>query len=186
MTTGNRDDDDNCAYVYKKAERMRCGRSREQHRVPGLSHGFVSPEWPEGTIAFTDGTLRDAKDTSKLAPPQPAPETGGEWSVRDFDFHQYGDITLNETQNGVTVAFAYMQGRGPEVRQRAAQIVAEHNWPQRLTTALEGEEFYNLMQTYRLAPVSDQNVVVAAFEQVKAFIRDAAVAAASGNWVKEG
>ena len=45
MTTRNRDDD-RCAYVYEKAELMRCGRSREQHGIAGLSHGFIDPATP--------------------------------------------------------------------------------------------------------------------------------------------
>jgi hypothetical protein len=72
----------------------------------------------------------------QTTPTPPAPEAG-EWSVRDFDYHEYGDITLNETRNGVTVAFAYMQGRGPEVKKRAAQIVSGHTALPRLVEALK-------------------------------------------------
>ena len=37
---------------------------------------------------------------------------------------------------------------------------------------LEEQEFYELMQAYRHAPVTDQSAVVAAFEAVKQIIRD--------------
>ena len=36
---------------------------------------------------------------------------------------------------------------------------------------LDGEEFYNVMQSYRMAPVTDQAAVCAAFETVKEAIR---------------
>lgn len=32
---------------------------------------------------------------------------------------------------------------------------------------LNGEEFYNLCQAYRLAPIADQRIVVKAFEDIK-------------------
>jgi len=38
--------------------------------------------------------------------------------------------------------------------------------------SLDGQEFYELMQAYRHAPLNDQSGVVAAFEAVKTFIRD--------------
>jgi hypothetical protein len=87
------------------------------------NHEFRRDEWA--------ARERDGANT------QPAPNAGGKWSVRDFDYHQYGDVTLNETKDGVTVAFAYMQGRGQEAKQRAAQIVAEHNAVGLLVAALQ-------------------------------------------------
>ena len=36
---------------------------------------------------------------------------------------------------------------------------------------LDGEEFYNLMQFYRLAPIEQQARVIKTFEKVKDFIR---------------
>ena len=36
---------------------------------------------------------------------------------------------------------------------------------------LDGEEFYNLMQSYRHAPFMPQEYVIEAFENVKAWIR---------------
>lgn len=50
-----------------------------------------------------------------------------ELTVRDFDYHQYGDVTLNETHDDITVAIAYMQGRGPEIKQRAREIADANN-----------------------------------------------------------
>lgn len=37
---------------------------------------------------------------------------------------------------------------------------------------LESEEFYNLMQRYRHFPIERQDLVIAAFEDVKAWIRE--------------
>ena len=37
---------------------------------------------------------------------------------------------------------------------------------------LEEQEFYELMQAYRLAPLVDQERVVYAFEEVKKYIRN--------------
>ena len=37
---------------------------------------------------------------------------------------------------------------------------------------LESEEFYNAMQGYRCAPMSDQREVIAYFENVKRLIRE--------------
>jgi hypothetical protein len=36
---------------------------------------------------------------------------------------------------------------------------------------LETEEFYNLMQEYRHAPIANQDAVVAAYEAVKEYLR---------------
>lgn len=41
---------------------------------------------------------------------------------------------------------------------------------------LEGKEFYNLMQSYRIAPAADQDKVVNAYEAVKEYIRRQKVA----------
>lgn len=40
------------------------------------------------------------------------------------------------------------------------------------TDILEEQEFYDLMQRYRHAPVTNQTVVTEAYEAVKQFIRD--------------
>lgn len=65
---------------------------------------------------------------------QPAARGGAEseLSVRDFDYHQYGDVTLNVTNNGVTVAIAYMQGRGREAKEWAEKVATAYNQHQAL------------------------------------------------------
>jgi hypothetical protein len=47
--------------------------------------------------------------------------------------------------------------------------IAEPAW---LDDAFESREFYELMQTYRHAPVMDQPAVCVAFEAVKQYCRD--------------
>jgi len=116
---------DNCAYIYKKAGGIRCGYTRQAHHTAGLGHNFVSPEPPKGTVAFVDGTLRDAKDTNQLAT-QPAPDAG-EWHTR-------------QTLPGE--ARAIFDGEGRLVANAisgdlAAQIIADHNLVPRLETALK-------------------------------------------------
>jgi len=44
---------------------------------------------------------------------------------------------------------------------------------ERIASLLESREFYELMQSYRCAPIVDQPAVIAAFEAVKEFIRAA-------------
>ena len=47
---------------------------------------------------------------------------------------------------------------------REATVKAMTDWP-------ESEEFYNLMQAYRHAPMEDQKAVVAAYKAVKEHLR---------------
>jgi hypothetical protein len=68
--------EDNCAYVYEKAELMRCGRSREKH-VAGMSHSFVDPD-------------------SEIVPTQPAPDTSGEWRAQATHGWRVVDATERE------------------------------------------------------------------------------------------
>jgi hypothetical protein len=56
--------DDNCTYIYRKVDLTRCGMSREQHRVPGLSHGFVSADTPPPPAH--DAGLREGEHDIKL------------------------------------------------------------------------------------------------------------------------
>lgn len=44
-----------------------------------------------------------------------------------------------------------------------------------LRDVLDDQEFYDLMQTYRHAPMSSQDAVVEAYEAVKCFIREKVV-----------
>jgi len=83
---------------------MRCGGSREQHGRLGFKHQFV--------------------------PPQPAPETGGEWSE---PYYVKGQGWLIADKEGCVA-----QARD---RQHAAHIVADHNAATRKhQTALRTDE----------------------------------------------
>jgi hypothetical protein len=106
--------EDNCAYVYEKAELMRCGRSREKH-VVGMSHSFVDPD-------------------SEIVPTQPAPDTGGEWRYKyEPDLSRTGQYTLYDDRD-CPLAEIYDQ-------QVAAQIVSDRNVVPKLVAALKDALF---------------------------------------------
>ena len=54
-------------------------------------------------------------------------------------------------------------------RQHCEDLLTERR---ELVESLDSQEFYELMQAYRHAPLSDQDAVTAAFDAVKAFIRN--------------
>lgn len=106
MTTKTRDNDE-CAFVHKLVSgSVRCGALR-QHHSQYTGHKFVEPTTEHEPAARGEGD--------------------GELSVRDFDYHEYGDVTLNVTNNGITVAIAYIQGRGREAKDWAEKIAAAYN-----------------------------------------------------------
>lgn len=63
------------------------------------------------------------------------------------------------------------------LRDVLAEAIEKHHSPEKASTSLdwlEGRDFYEYMQAYRLAPTLDQSVVIAQFEAVKRFIRSQA------------
>lgn len=109
------------------------------HRHQG--HAEDCPSWYEqpsteqpasaaGSIAFTDGTLRDVNNTNQLAPAPAAQETG-EWRVA-----VNGSRAIVIDDEGRSIAFG-AGNSNKERQQHALQIVRDHNEHQSLSAERE-------------------------------------------------
>lgn len=80
----------------------------------------------------------------------------------------YREVTIKVPRNAFRVDWFAPTGVGESGYCQSGSILLETPEP---GDVFEGREFYELMQTYRHAPIHEVANVVAAFEAVKNFIR---------------